>query len=320
MAAVKKGMAAELLDLQALSQALQPDPQRPDEPVTTARVVCALCQCPALMRTPTGAEAAGLEATLRALGAFADVDPDALDHAVRQRCDLLLALLWEGKVRERTRLEPAVEDAIRSMGSAATRVLNQAQMLMPQQRWVQQTLAVARCSALVSNRLWSHTDLECHERMAAALQREGQPLPRLTLHATARGRLGDEIVPGAHIVLDIRLERGHASDVAAQALAAFGSGEPPAVVRTDSPHGACEAYWIYSEGLKPEGTPNSLLAAQPLIVDDLTQEYADAHVVFTAPPEPGTYAVRVHILSTAVVGVEVQQDVQFCVTAPKARP
>ena len=40
----------------------------------------------------------------------------------------------------------------------ATKLLMQSQMLIPQQRWIQATLAVARASGLIANSLWSHTD------------------------------------------------------------------------------------------------------------------------------------------------------------------
>ena len=43
-------------------------------------------------------------------------------------------------------------------------------MLMPSKNWVQQQLAIARVSVLLSSRLWSHDDEECRRRMATVLQ------------------------------------------------------------------------------------------------------------------------------------------------------
>ena len=76
---------------------------------------------------------------------------------------------------------------------------------------------------------------------------------------------------------------------------------------------ADEAYWLYIEGLKPEGTPNSLIAAQPLVVKDLEMQTIEAKVPFTAPPKSGTYTLRAHVCSTSVVGLEMSADVDFIV-------
>jgi len=57
----------------------------------------------------------------------------------------------------------------------------QAQMLVPQQRWVQATLGVARMSALIVNEVWSHDDEACHVRMKEVLEADGLEYPRLTL-------------------------------------------------------------------------------------------------------------------------------------------
>ena len=61
--------------------------------------------------------------------------------------------------------------------------------------------------------------------------------------------------------------------------------------------------------MKPEVTPNSLVAAQPLVVKDLEQAEVKAEVVFVAPPVPGKYTLRIHVLSTSVIGIELEADV-----------
>ena len=61
------------------------------------------------------------------------------------------------------------------------------------------------------------------------------------------------------------------------------------------------------------GTPNSLLAAQPLVVTDLSQHVLSAQVTFMAPQAAGNYALRLHIISASVVGVELEQDLDFVV-------
>ena len=66
---------------------------------------------------------------------------------------------------------PQATDSAHHAGSEiATRLLVQAQMLMPSKNWVQQQLAIARVSVLLSSRLWSHDDEECRRRMATVLQ------------------------------------------------------------------------------------------------------------------------------------------------------
>lgn len=43
------------------------------------------------------------------------------------------------------------------------------------------------------------------------------------------------------------------------------------------------------------------------------QKAVEAEIVFKAPMEPGTYTLRAHITSTAVIGVSLQADVKFTV-------
>ena len=61
-----------------------------------------------------------------------------------------------------------------------------------------------------------------------------------------------------------------------------GSGSASSAVSSGpmNPHGILEAYWLYCEGAKPEGTANSLLGAQPLVVQDLALQAS------RAGPEP----------------------------------
>jgi hypothetical protein len=54
-----------------------------------------------------------------------------------------------------------------------------------------------------------------------------------------------------------------------------------------STQGIYEAYWLYLEGVKPEGTANSLVMAQPMVVKDLKATAVTAEATFTAPPDPG---------------------------------
>ena len=78
-----------------------------------------------------------------------------------------------------------------------------------------------------------------------------------------------------------------------------------------NPQGIWEAYWLYVEGQKPEGTPNSLIVAQPIVVKDLEDAHAKQNVVFGAPPDVGDYKLTVYVVSTSVIGIDIRQDVEF---------
>ena len=80
-----------------------------------------------------------------------------------------------------------------------------------------------------------------------------------------------------------------------------------------NPQGIHEAYWVYVESLKPEGTPNLLVAAQPVAVKDLTAPFVTAEIPLQAPPSAGSYTLRAHVLSTSVIGVDLTTEVSFTV-------
>jgi len=174
---------------------------------------------------------------------------------------------------------PEMAEAKRSAANQlATRLLIQSQMLIPQQRWVQPTLAVAKASALMANALWSHEDQEALDKMVAILNDDGLAFPSLELQASAVGADTQEgvIMPSQPIKAKITLVRKHAH--------AEGDPTPECFASND---GIYEAYWLYLEGVKPEGTANSLVMAQPMVVKDLKATAVTAEATFTAPPDPG---------------------------------
>ena len=186
----------------------------------------------------------------------------------------------------------------------ATKLLMRARVSLPQARWVQQTLSVARASALIANSLWSHTDEAALTLMSKILDADGLPPPKLSLTACAYPKGGTptdsvcEVLPKGHVTLDIKLTREHA-----------GPGKEG--VSPPNPQGIWEAYWLYVEGQKPEGTPNSLIVAQPIVVKDLEDAHAKQNVVFGAPPDVGDYKLTVYVVSTSVIGIDIRQDVEF---------
>ena len=130
--------------------------------------------------------------------------------------------------------------------------------------------------------------------------REHHPVPDLCIRDLVAfeewlldARPGACAAAGQQVLTVVSLKRLHASS------AGEGTAEPPV---PNNPQGIFEAYWLYIEGLKPEGTPNSLICAQPMVVKDLAADVIKAEAGFQAPPTPGTYTLRVHILSTSVIG------------------
>lgn len=315
---IQKGMA----DLQYLVTKLKPDAADPDASVSVLKVIATLGGAPVLCeRMEAGWEKFGevvddnvLKRVEDALVEAGGLEEGALDGACaagapRKHALLLYWHMHRSSMEELAASLPNELDAMRGgANQLATQLLMKAQMLMPQQRWVQPTLAVARVSALIANGLPSHTDAKSLEAMKKILldPETGGPLPfpKLSLSASARPRNashGEECVAGQHVLLRAEVTREHASAA---------SDEQPAAT---NPQGILEAFWLYIEGVKPEGTPNSLITSQPLAVKDLTERTLTAEMPFQAPPVAGKYTLRVHVLSTSVVGVEYTTDCEFTV-------
>jgi len=313
---VQKGMA----DLQHLVVALKPDSADPDASASNLTIVKALAGAPMLCeRMQQGWDKFGetvddavLERLEKALVEMGALEEGALSECAARKNALLLYWHMNRSAHEELAATfPTELDAMRSgMNQLATQLLVKAQMLMPQQRWVQQTLAVARVSALVANGLASHTDPAALAAMAKILEDPDAggplPMPKLTVSAAAKARNGtneedSEVTAGQQVLVTITVTREHA--------ASPGDAAPQA----PNPQGIYEAYWVYLEGLKPEGTPNSLITAQPMPVKDLTQREIKAEIPFQSPPAPGKYDLKVHVLSTSVIGVELSALCDFTV-------
>ena len=421
---VQKGMA----DLQHLAVALKPDSADPDAPVSNLTIVKVLSGAPMLCeRMQQGWDKFGetvddavLDRLEKALVEMGALEEGALSECAARKNALLLYWHMNRTANEELAATfPPELDAMRSgMNQLATQLLVKAQMLMPQQRWVQQTLAVARVSALVANGLASHTDPAALAAMAKILEdpETGGPLPMPKLSVSARARPRNateeseesEVTAGQQVLVTITVTREHAAspgDAAPQATNPQGiyeaycepsrararagalraeaeglreaarvanaslararararawvracsgalcaspsaSASPPGVwaravgCRTWAwpecaacwtPHAgrraltcvvcACVRVWactrvpgVYLEGLKPEGTTNSLITAQPMPVKELSQRTISTEIPFQSPPAPGTYHLKVHVLSTSVIGVELSAPCEFTV-------
>lgn len=324
--AQQRKMQKGMMDLSHLATELKPSEAEPDAEVSMHKVILALSSTPAMAvlgtdenellgKTKTSEEARALlskvEDKLEELGAF---PVDALNDLPLVQWRNVVLLYWhmykqadEAWVEsENESLSGEVDHWRGGANQIATKLLIHCQMLLPQQRWVQPTLAVARTSALFANALWSHTDEAALAKMAKILEDDGLPPPKLSVTATVKPRDAtegtQEITAGLHVQCQVELTREHA--------AAAGEGTRPPC---NNPQNMYEAYWLYVEGLKPEGTPNSLITAKPLAVTDLEAKVVTGEVVFQAPPVAGTYTLRAHIMSTSVIGVEMYTDVSFTV-------
>jgi hypothetical protein len=313
---MRKGMA----DLGHVVTKLAPSKEDPDAVVPQHKVMIALASAPCMdvlgldesqllgptMDADKAKEALSkLEDKLEEIGAFPKDSLNDLSECHWRNAVLLYWHLHKASQEEFAATLPGEIDHFRGGANQfATSLLIKCQMAMPQQRWVQVTLAVARLSALVANALHSHEDEGELGRMRTILAGDGLTYPKLTLTASAHPRESNapEVTAGQHVVVAIELAREHA--------AAMSSGAAPPC---NNPQGIYEAYWLYVEGIKPDGTPNSLIVAKPVVVQDVSLETVKAEAVFQSPPNPGTYQLRVHITSTSVVGVNLDTDVSFVV-------
>merc|ERR1719424_143930 len=165
---MQKGM----VDLAHLASKLQPS-NNPDAPVSTMAVVQALAGCPVMRQVGEEAddEQVGLvESELIDLCAFDTKQLSTLEIVTRRN---VILLYWHMHSQKLETLEGGLTEELQHLRARAnqlgTKLLIQAQMLMPQQRWVQQTLAVARVSALMATALWSHSDKEASKLMTTIL-------------------------------------------------------------------------------------------------------------------------------------------------------
>lgn len=313
-------MHSAMMDMQHLMGCFAADPQKPDEPYSTFAVLHSLASCPTMRVLGDPPAAAVLDAIEAALA-----DDGAFDASERQRLGglpppvrrTLLLLYWQlysMKLKEviKTPLDEAAEQQWDKAQKVATGVLMKAQMMIPNCRRPQPCLALARVSALLVNSQWDHDDSACKAMMAAVLQSDGLPPPQLRLMAAcAEKETGNrEVLAGKLVEVRVELHRDHAET----STGGGADGATPAIATSQmNPHGILEAYWLYIEGVKPEGTPNSLIAAQPVVVKDLREAVVRATQAFMAPPDAGTYNLRIHLTSTSVTGVNLAHDCTFTV-------
>jgi len=297
-------MKKAMEDVTHMSEALKPLPEDPNRTIPVNEVLLALATAPCMCRiipADVPSKISELEEAMRA----EKVDMDWVDKASGAARNHAIAMLWQIN-RQRAALKekdadldgPTAQHASVAV-QLATKLLVQAQMYLPQYRWVHAILAVARTSALIANQLWSPDELEAQVLMAKILKNEGLRRPKLRLEAFCEPK---EVMAGAQLRVKVALLRHHAG---------IDGDEPPPASSQD---GIYEAYWLYVEGLKDEPkTPNSLLSAQPMVVKDLNAQTVEPSQPcgFTAPDKAGTYRLAVHVLSTSVTGVDLAFECSF---------
>ena len=96
---------------------------------------------------------------------------------------LMLWLLYRVKAGDAVELDARMLGYVEGTKRLATKVLMQAQMILPQQRWVKAVVATSKLSALMVNELWSHEDTDCIDKMTESLKQSELLYPVLKLRA-----------------------------------------------------------------------------------------------------------------------------------------
>ena len=350
-------MKAAMDDMGHIGKALQAKPEDPNATISIETVLLACATSPCMTRIIPNDVPSKIDELEEAMKAE-KIDMEWVKETSGQARRHAIALLWQlnrqrASLKEKdASLDGATAQHCSVAVQLATKLLVQSQMMFPQQRWVEATLAVARTSSLVANQLWSHTELEALVQMAVILKKEGLRRPKLRLEAVCEPK---EVLPGAKVSVKVspsccrrpalareaRLGSVGRSESAAvlarprplpippppppppQVMllrhhAGFDGDEPPTPA---NPSGMHEAYWLYVAGVKADAAvAHSLLAAQPLAVRDLNEAAVEASIGFTAPSDAGVYKLRVHVISTSVIGVDLDFTAEFEVAADDVPP
>ena len=171
-----------MADITYLSEQIKPSKEAPDAPISTFTLIKAIATCPSMKQidevTPGDKKVFvetvdKMEAALREAGAF-DAEAVAacqeLTRPQRRNVNCLYWAMYQVKLEKLVELDDITGRQQQICTQIGTGILVKAQMLIVQNRWVQAVLAIARVSALISCRLWSHTDAEALEKMAEILK------------------------------------------------------------------------------------------------------------------------------------------------------
>lgn len=289
-------------DLAFLAEALKPDPAAPKARVSNTTVFSAISGCPGMSAIGKDVEAktAEIEGALKRSGCLTD-QLDKLEGTPRRSALLIYWKLFQKHPSMLKELEAApvtleqkTDELISEVVQMGTKLLMQAQMLVPNFRWIEATLAVARASALIANQLWSNEDAASVEEQRRILEDEQLRMPKLSLAVEIKPMDGTEILPGKKATVNVNVTREHTGNTGAAA----------------GPQGIFEAYWLFLQSKKEKGQPDLLVGAQPVVVKDLEQKVMKLQVGFMAPPA-GKWELTAHVISTSVAGVDYSMDAAF---------
>lgn len=199
-------MKKAMEDMTHIAMALQPKPVNPNAQITIGNVLLACATSPCIGRTIPKDVPSKID-ELEAAMVEQKVDLSWCDGASGRDRKHAIALAWQinrqrASLKEKdASLDPNTRQHASVVLQLATKLLVQAQMMFPHQRWVEATLAVARTSGLVANQLWSHEDLEAQVLMAKILKSEGLRRPKLRLEAVCEPK---EVLPGGKVSAKVR--------------------------------------------------------------------------------------------------------------------
>lgn len=159
------------------------------------------------------------------------------------------------------------------------------------QRALAASHATLKLTSEFASGLWNAESEECIKIQREQLQKEGQPLPSLTLIAEISDAAAVEegVMPGDSLTLKITLTRHH-----------HDQGEDVPGDQPVRPEDIREAYWLVIE--MSNGEQSRFAAAAPLVVQRLTQREVTLSMPMKAPNQPGDYTLKLRGFSPTMIG------------------
>ena len=187
-------------DAGAFCQAMRPDPDKPDQEYSTIDVLTAITCCTSFEALHENIKSLEADDKKKVVMAFIGLEQWLLENAVEADASglkasksagadkkrallLMLWLLYRVKAGDAVELDARMLGYVEGTKRLATKVLMQAQMILPQQRWVKAVVATSKLSALMVNELWSHEDTDCIDKMTESLKQSELLYPVLKLRA-----------------------------------------------------------------------------------------------------------------------------------------
>ena len=153
---------------------MRPDPDKPDQEYSTIDVLTAITCCTSFEALHENIKSLEADDKKKVVMAFIGLEQWLLENAVEADASglkasksagadkkrallLMLWLLYRVKAGDAVELDARMLGYVEGTKRLATKVLMQAQMILPQQRWVKAVVATSKLSALMVNELWLPT-------------------------------------------------------------------------------------------------------------------------------------------------------------------